>query len=63
MDNKGFGLVGLLAFICFIGIVLVAFYLFTTNFLGFILNRNNKTPNYKNEYIIYMKEHNISLEG
>ncbi|HPF82717.1 MAG TPA: hypothetical protein PLV83_00890 [Bacilli bacterium] len=62
MNNKGFGLAALLAFIVFAGVVLVIFYIFCSDFLESLFARNNKVTNYKNEYIIYMKEHNISLE-
>lgn len=62
MNNKGFGLSGLLLFICFVGIVLLVFYAIASNFLNKLIYKTSNTPNYKNEYTIYMKEHNISLD-
>lgn len=61
MDNKGFGLLALLAFIVLIGIVLYAAFVFINRYINFDIFSKSSIPNYKNEYIIYMKEHNITF--
>lgn len=61
MDNKGFGLLVLLAYIALVGIVLVIAFQFINKHIDFEIFSKSSTPNYKNEYIIYMKEHNITL--
>ena len=62
MNNRGFGFIALFGFVAFVGIVLVALYMFLTSILRDIYMPSKQVPNYKNEYTVYMKVHNIKLE-
>lgn len=61
MNNKGFGIMGLLGFVLLAGIVLCVFCWFVYEFFKpFLYSTSRSVPNYKNVYIVYMKEHNIA---
>ena len=62
MNSKGFGFIALLGFVALVGLVLFSLYMFLTSVLRNIYMPTVHAPNYKNEYIVYMKEHNINLE-
>ena len=62
MNDRGFGIVALIGFVALVGLVLAALYMFLVNVLRNIYVTSSNVPNYKNEYIIYMKEHNIKLD-
>lgn len=53
MNNKGFGLVNILAFSVFAILAIVIFYAFTTSIMGFIPKTH--IPDYTNEYAKYFK--------
>ena len=50
MNNRGFGFIALFGFIAFVGIVLIALYMFLTSVLRDIYMPSKQIPNYKNEY-------------
>ena len=63
MNNKGFGIIGLLGFVVFAGIVLCVFCWFIYEFIKpLMFTSHNNVANYKNVYTVYMKEHNITLD-
>ena len=62
MNDKGFGFIALIGFVAFVGLVLVTLYMFLVDVFRNVYMSYDKVPNYKNEYIVYMKEHNIKLE-
>lgn len=62
MNDKGFGFIALFGFVAFVGLVLVALYMFLTSVLRNMYMPTKPVPNYKNEYTVYMKMHNIKLE-
>lgn len=61
MNNKGFGIGIIFIFIILTFAAILSFYFFVKNVINPILYTYEVSPNYKNEYRIYMKEHNISL--
>ena len=62
MNNRGFGIIWLLGFIILIAGAFLTVYIFITKFITpLIWNNNTIQPNYRNEYIIYMREHNIKM--
>ena len=62
MNDRGFGVVALIGFVALVGLVLFTLYMFLVNVLRSVSMTTNNFPNYKNEYIVYMKEHNIKLD-
>ena len=60
MNNKGFGIGAILALIALVFLVFLSVYIFTETLLYPLLNSRPKTPNYKNEYRLYIKEHGLN---
>ena len=58
MNNKGFGISSILALIALVFLVFFSVYTFTETLLTPLLKTKYKTPNYKNEYRLYIREHN-----
>lgn len=62
MNNKGFGVWVIFGFIIIICFALISMYSFVRTTLYDVLFPKENIPNYKNEYVIYMKDHNIKYE-
>ena len=57
MDEKGFGILGLLVFAAFAAAAVFVFYLFITSIFTGSKNMKMSPPNYTNEYREYAKRH------
>ncbi len=61
MNNKGFGIGILFVFIILIFFSFISFYMFINSAIKPILYPQRKVSNYKNEYKIYLRNHQITL--
>ena len=62
MNNKGFGIEVILIFIVLIFLIFISIYNFINTVIYPILYPRQKYPNYKNEYRLYIKAHNLNNE-
>ena len=60
MNNKGFGVEVILIFIILIFMAFFAFYTFIKTTIYPLLHPKKINPNYKNEYRLYITDHNLN---
>ena len=59
MNDKGFGIGVLFVFIGLIFFTMISFHSFMKNIIQPLMYKEKRVFNYKNEYRIYMREHQI----
>ena len=62
MNNKGFGIEVLLIFIVLVFLICLSVYSFINSMIYPSLYPKRKSNNYKNEYRLYIREHNLNKE-
>lgn len=61
MNNKGFGIEMIFIFIILVFFSMISFYSFMKNIIHPLMYTEKRVFNYKNEYKIYMREHQLGL--
>ena len=61
MNNKGFGIEMIFIFIILVFFSMISFYSFMKNIVHPLMYTEKRVFNYKNEYKIYMREHQLGL--